>query len=42
MAHTRKDTFTKTRDRAKHLRPEGKRAQNKAERRHAKHNLSEF
>lgn len=33
MAHARKDTLSKPREWAKHLRPSGKRAQAKAERR---------
>ena len=35
MAHKRKDTLAKPREWAKHLRPFGKRIQNKAERRKA-------
>lgn len=36
MAHTRKDTLTKPKEWAKHLRPHGKKAQSKAERQAAK------
>jgi hypothetical protein len=39
MAHKRKDTYTSCIEWAKHLKPEGKRMHNKAERRAAKRRI---
>jgi hypothetical protein len=41
MAHTRKDTLTRTHEWAKHLRPFGKRRQSKAERKAAEKQIKE-
>ena len=40
MAHKRKDSFVPCKEWCKHLRPEGKRSQAKAERRHAKRHIT--